>query len=213
MIEQSVNGFGASLELSVSNGQKSSTISLTGNGINLSGKVEFNGEVVFKSDLSTAGSTTINGANIMTGTLSADVVDTSQLKVQNVWYNDPTAGYFSVMSSEISGSSTVTRVGPKDIRNGYLQALELYGSAIYFVRAGKTASHLSSLLFDMEDEKIIPAGDDEWYIATPANSFNRIYLDTGVYLRDQDTSKWSRLYTDGDSLYWVNGSEKEYRIV
>ena len=216
LIEQRVDEFGASLKLSVSNGQKSSTISLTGDGINLSGKVEFNGEVVFKSDLSTAGGTTfINGANIMTGTLSADVVDTSQLKVQNVWYNDPNAGYFSVMSSEISGTakSTVTRLGPKDIRNGYLQALELYGSAIYLVRAGKTASHSSSLLFDMENEEIIPAGDDVWYIGTDNNSFNRIYLDTGVYLRDQDTGKWTRLYADGNTLYWKAGTGEEYVIV
>lgn len=215
LIEQRVDEFGASLKLSVSNGQKSSTISLTGDGINLSGTVQFSGEVVFKSDLSTAGSTTINGANIMTGTLSADMINTTDLRVQKVWYYDANAEekYFSVMSSEISGKSTVTRVGPKDIRNDYLQALELYGSAIYFVRAGKTASHSSSLLFDMEEEAIVPAKDDTWYIGTSNSSFNRIYLDTGVYLRDQDTSAWSRLYTDEDSLYWENGSGDKFRIV
>lgn len=215
LIEQRVDAFGASLKLSVSNDQKSSTISLTGDGINLSGTVQFFGEVVFKSDLSTAGSTTINGANIMTGTLSADMINTTDLRVQKVWYYDANAEekYFSVMSSEISGESTVTRVGPKDIRNGYLQALELYGSAIYFVRAGKTASHSSSLLFDMEAKEIIPASNDDWHIGTSNNSFNRIYLDTGVYLRDQDTSEWSRLYADGDSLYWKNGSGDKHRIV
>jgi hypothetical protein len=216
-IEQKVNALGASLKLSVINGEKTSTIELTKDGVSLSSQtIQFNGEVVFKSDLSKAGDTTfINGANIMTGTLSADMINTTDLRVQKVWYYDASAEekYFSVMSSEISGASTVTRVGPKDIRNGYLQALELYGSAIYFVPAGKTASHTSSLLFDMEEEEIVPAKDDSWYIGTSNNSFSRIYLDTGVYLRDQDTSKWSRLYTDGDSLYWKNGSGKEYRIV
>lgn len=69
-IEQKVNALGASLTLSVTNGEKSSVIKLLKSGVSISSQtVQFTGEVVFKSDLSTAGATTINGANISTDNL------------------------------------------------------------------------------------------------------------------------------------------------
>lgn len=69
-IAQEVNALGASLTLSVTNGEKSSVIKLLKSGVSISSQtIEFKGDVVFKSDLSTAGSTTINGANISTDNL------------------------------------------------------------------------------------------------------------------------------------------------
>lgn len=63
------------IKLSVTNGDKSSTFTLTSGTTTLSsGTIKFNGEVVFKSDLSTAGSTTINGANITTGTITGRTI-------------------------------------------------------------------------------------------------------------------------------------------
>lgn len=168
LIEQRVDAFGASLKLSVTNGEKTSQISLTGDGINLSGTVQFTGDVVFKSDLSTAGSTTINGANIMTGTITADMVDTTKLRVQEVWYYDSDANnYFSVMSSEVSGYNTRTMVGPKDIRNGFAQYLELYGTQIYMSQSGYDLgagdSDNYSIKFDMVNRRIT-AGSASWSI-------------------------------------------------
>ena len=67
-LTQTVNGF----SLSVSNGTSSSTIKLMSGSTVISSKtIEFTGGVVFKSDLSTKGSTTINGSNITTGTINA----------------------------------------------------------------------------------------------------------------------------------------------
>ena len=65
-VQQLVNG----ISLSVDNGSTSSTIKLTSNGVQISsGTISFSGMVKF-SDLSTAGNTTINGANITTGTIT-----------------------------------------------------------------------------------------------------------------------------------------------
>ena len=67
-LTQTVNGF----SLSVSNGTSSSTIQLMSGSTVISSKtIQFTGGVVFKSDLSTNGSTTINGSNITTGTINA----------------------------------------------------------------------------------------------------------------------------------------------
>lgn len=67
-IEQSVD----SIKLGVSNGKTSSVISLYKDGVAVSSKtIQFTGVVTF-SDLSGSGTTKINGANITTGTISAD---------------------------------------------------------------------------------------------------------------------------------------------
>ena len=54
-----------------------------------SAKIAFSGLVTF-TDLASAGSTTINGANITTGQISADRIDTTSLKVQTVYGVDAT---------------------------------------------------------------------------------------------------------------------------
>lgn len=66
-LTQTVNGF----SLSVSNGTSSSTIKLMSGSTVISSKsISFSGMVTF-SDLSTKGSTTINGSNITTGAINA----------------------------------------------------------------------------------------------------------------------------------------------
>ena len=70
-IEQYVD----SITLSVTNGSESSTIQLKAGSTTISSaNITFNGMVTF-NDLSTAGSTVINGANITTGTISADRIN------------------------------------------------------------------------------------------------------------------------------------------
>lgn len=70
-IEQYVD----SITLIVTNGSDSSTIQLKAGSTTISSaNITFNGMVTF-NDLSTAGSTVINGANITTGTISADRIN------------------------------------------------------------------------------------------------------------------------------------------
>ena len=67
VLQQTVDGFA----ISASNGDSSSTLYLTSNGIVMaSAVISFSGMVTF-TDLSSSGATTINGDNIVTGTISA----------------------------------------------------------------------------------------------------------------------------------------------
>lgn len=95
-----------SISLSVTNGESSSTIALTVDGVQVSSKkIQFTGNVVFASDL-TDGQTTISGDNILTGT-----IETARIKLSGkmkVYDNDDNiGGYIGYMSGkDLSGSST-----------------------------------------------------------------------------------------------------------
>ena len=76
-IEQKVDG----ITLSVTNGDTSSTLSIKSGSTTLSSaKIELKGVVTF-TDLSTSGSTTINGGNITTGTISGSRIDGTTLVI------------------------------------------------------------------------------------------------------------------------------------
>ena len=123
LIESNIDG----LSLSVSNGDASSTITLKAGSATLSSKtIQFTGVVTF-TDLLTAGSTTITGSNITTGTInasnvtitninasnitsgtiSADRIDVTNLKVKNVYSPD---NYMAITSTSanlyVGGSSS-----------------------------------------------------------------------------------------------------------
>lgn len=94
------------IELSVSNGESSSTITLLADGVELSSQqIQFTGDVVFASDLAD-GNTVISGDCITTGSISADF-----LKLGGEMYiydslatNADTVGYFGYLEGWISGS-------------------------------------------------------------------------------------------------------------
>lgn len=169
LIEQRVDAFGASLKLSITNGEKSSVIALTGDGISLSGTVAFTGEVVFKSDLSTEGSTTINGANITTGKISAEYIDVGELSTKKVIFSDENYNFDVLSSKVISENNAVVTVGLTDyIKSAdFGQYLNLYGTQIYMIHTGYDlaagASDNYSLKFDMANRRII-AGSTAWSI-------------------------------------------------
>lgn len=125
---QTVNG----MSLSVSNGDSSSTISLIADGTVISsGNIVLSGFVTF-SDLSSSGSTTINGDNITTGTLNVDLI-----KPNNgvyVSFSHPVAAssfnshYFTLgENAEICLGNVSTS---SDIVNNYPGAIVLEGTTI-----------------------------------------------------------------------------------
>lgn len=74
--------FADTLTLEVSNGSTSSTIALMANNAQISSQeIIIKGFVTF-ADLSGAGRTTINGSNIKTGTIDADLIDVDNLYVK-----------------------------------------------------------------------------------------------------------------------------------
>ena len=179
-IIQYVDELNAGLSLSVSNGKESSIISLKNGNITLSSQtIQFTGDVVFKSDLSTAGSTIINGANITTGTISADRIDTSTLRVQEVYYNSGTQ-YYSIISAEQYANNTKTYIGLKDTVSGYGQWLYLLGTQI-FLQTNENAT--SGLIVDTAKESLYPSIDTGYNLGTDKNYFGRIYA-TSYYFAD-----------------------------
>ena len=76
-----VNG----ITMTVTNGTNSSTLTIRNGAIAIaSGTITFTGVVTF-NDLSGNGTTTINGANITTGLISADRIDANSLKVNTIY--------------------------------------------------------------------------------------------------------------------------------
>lgn len=171
MIEQRVDALGASLKLSVTNGTNSSTISLTKDGVSLSSQtIQFTGEVVFKSDLSTAGSTTINGANITTGKISADRIDTSTLYAKQVLLNTD-KGDYPMISSELSDTNNMAyvKIGVTT-DNGWAQFVDVYGTYIRFGRPGYDISTDSKgFLINMADQRMLPNDSNEWSVGWNTN--------------------------------------------
>lgn len=103
-LQQTVDSF----SLSVSNGESSSTIYLYAGGTLIdSARVTFTGMVTFV-DLEESGATTINGDNITTGTIYADVIHLGgQMDVYRTASGFSLGGYIGYMSGmSASGSST-----------------------------------------------------------------------------------------------------------
>lgn len=126
-IEQSVD----SITLGVSNGTSSSVISLYKDGIAVASKtIQFTGVVTF-SDLSGSGTTTINGANIKTGTISADrIAALSRISVGNSYVQCSTSG---VVIYSSTGGIELGAPGASIMANGTIYG---NGSPNAFVASG-----------------------------------------------------------------------------
>lgn len=123
-----------SLTLSVSNSGTSSTITLIKDGIALSSDdIYISGFVTF-SDLSTSGSTTINGDNITTGTVSVDLIKPNNgVTVQfDHPLGTPSLGTkiieFAINNDICVGSSSST----SKIASSYPDAVVIEGTSIFY---------------------------------------------------------------------------------
>lgn len=106
-LELTVNG----ITLEVTNDKDSSSLKIMSNGVQLgsTGTIQFTGDVVFASDLS-SGTTTVSGDCIRTG-----VLDTQDIKLRNllevVDSFDNTAGYVGYGTSNIDSSAAMVISG------------------------------------------------------------------------------------------------------
>ena len=92
-------------------------IQLSADGITTQSKtIKFTGEVVFKSDLSTEGSTTINGANITTGTITGRTISGGTITGATITGNTISGG--TITSAELYSptiyGSTINIYGEND---------------------------------------------------------------------------------------------------
>lgn len=182
--------------------------------------ITFEGYVTFKS-LSEPGATFINGANIMTGTITAD-----SLNVKEVWYYDDYSGIdYKLITSTASGINTFTKIGPFELGgrgtdlNDWMQSLELYGNPIYFGRPGYEAkSDGRALIIDVHNREIRPANDaGVWDIGLEDYPFSDLFLEDDLNLYDscEDgmSPGWTRLYTHERHLYWRDADGDTHEIV
>ncbi|MGN0493525.1 MAG: hypothetical protein ACI4F7_07750, partial [Acutalibacteraceae bacterium] len=119
------------ISLSVKNGEESSVLTLSANGTELSSKtIKFSGMVTFDS-LSTAGSTTINGDNIKTGTIDASMVNVTNLNASNITSGTIRADLID--ASNIKMYTLYTKVGDASypvITGSYLSTLYIGGDGV-----------------------------------------------------------------------------------
>ena len=74
-----------SIKLSVSNGEKSSTIKLMAGSTQISSEeIKFTGNVIFASDLGATGTTVVYGGRIATGTITADKIATGAITSEKI---------------------------------------------------------------------------------------------------------------------------------
>lgn len=203
LISTSIDG----ISLSVSNGTKSSTIKLMHDGVQIgsSGTIQFTGDVVFKSDLSTVGNTTINGANITTGTISADKIDTSSLYVKTVRINSDTSEAI-ILSSQIGVNDDVsirlgvdrTQADSVGLNNDFVYQVHLYGDMIHFKATDGTGS---SLTMRTDAQRVYSTGN--WDLGSKNNPFNLVYA-RELWLTDKDGNAGCLYTTNGEKLYWYS---------
>lgn len=105
-IEQMVNN----ITLSVSNGDSESTLTISANGTELdSATIRIRGMVTFE-DLEGDGTTSINGSNLMTGTVKADLIRGNEIELLDD--RERTAGYITLEgASSTSGQKIVMESG------------------------------------------------------------------------------------------------------
>ena len=208
-ITQAVDQYESKLHLSVANNDKSSTISLqalqNGSYVTISSDtITLAGEVVFKSDLSTKGATTINGENIETGTL----------KLQEVYYKDPTTSmYHSIISAERIANNTWTYIGPKDLAGNFGQYLQLYGTQIYFSSPNLTDE---AFIIDAENRVLHPSHDAYWSLGKDDRRLSTIFaieIVSNFYLFDNVTSGSILFVNNKGNLIFTDKKGNQHTIV
>ena len=149
------------------------TISLKSGNVQISSAdINFNGLVTF-TDLSTSGATTIDGGNVTTDNLYVNKVFFAENK------------NYTIVTSKMSGENGVVQVGVQSPISGMAAFLELYGSFIYF-KDPDNSSASYQLQVQTSNQCIVPGKKGVWDIGSTLNYFNRLYVDT-IYYNKQET--------------------------
>ena len=149
------------------------TISLKSGNVQISSAdINFNGLVTF-TDLSTSGATTIDGGN----------VTTDNLYVNKVFFAENEN--YTIVTSKMSAQNGVVQVGVQSPISGMAALLELYGSFIYF-KDPNNSSASYQLQVQTFNQCIVPGKKGVWDIGSTLNYFNRLYVDT-IYYNKQET--------------------------
>lgn len=157
----------------------------------------------------------IMGDRIAAGTISASAIDTTTLRVQEIWYYDQ-YNLYRMLRSVVTGYNTWTNVGPEQIDNSYAHILNLYGTNIYFKAPGVSYNTIGShtLNVDTVNYRLDPIGQwtlghgdflsDHSFTSAFINAiyFSRVIVNSGQlnyeYGRLEMKQNGSLVYTDPD---------------
>ncbi len=194
----------------IRSGTSASNFTMTDRAVQLTaGSIDLSGYVTITS-LGTAGATTINGSNIVTGRISANVIDTDNLKVQTVYgYYDPEESWSNQVILKADRSGDIS-IGSYSI-NGTPKYTDL-GITVY---NGVTISNGSGttkrrIYFDLVNGAVTPSfGNNsaltKWSLGTSNNPFSSVEaLSVSVKSLSFRTSNYS--YSGDATLTASDGS-------
>jgi len=150
----------------IASGTSASNFTMTDRAVSLvADRIDLSGYVTITS-LKTAGSTTINGSNITTGTISADRIDASTLKVSRMY-----AG--STVNVAITSSGTETLYIGGDGTWNY-KYLKIFADTIQFMQF--SAGSTSMLVMDIGNQSFRPNADNFWDLGNVNYGFGTLYV-------------------------------------
>ena len=150
----------------IASGTSVSNFTMTDRAVSLvADRIDLSGYVTITS-LKTAGSTTINGSNITTGTISADRIDASTLKVSRMY-----AG--STVNVAITSSGTETLYIGGDGTWNY-KYLKIFADTIQFMQF--SAGSTSMLVMDIGNQSFRPNADNFWDLGNVNYGFGTLFI-------------------------------------
>ncbi len=150
----------------IASGTSASNFTMTDRAVSLvADRIDLSGYVTITS-LRTAGSTTINGSNITTGTISADRIDASTLKVSRMY-----AG--STVNVAITSSGTETLYIGGDGTWNY-KYLKIFADTIQFMQF--SAGSTSMLVMDIPNQSFRPNANNFWDLGNVNYGFGTLYI-------------------------------------
>jgi len=150
----------------IASGTSASNFTMTDRAVSLvADKIDLSGYVTITS-LKTAGSTTINGSNITTGTISADRIDASTLKVYKLY-----AGSSVNVAITSSGTETLYIGGDGTWNYKYLK---IFADTIQFMQF--SAGSTSMLVMDIPNQSFRPNANNFWNLGNVNYGFGTLYI-------------------------------------
>ena len=179
----------------IASGTSSSNFTMTDRAIKLvADKIDLSGYVTF-SALSTSGKTTINGANITTGTISADRIDTTSLKVKIIYAES------GKVSLKEYTSSTMYIGGDGTWNYDYVYIFA--GTQIKMATWGGVGTH--ALIVDTENHCVRPATIVDWDLGNISYPFGDVWCES-VTIRNSKSNDGFIGYNGGTFEIVANGA-------
>ena len=181
-------------------GDSQSTMTLTDKAISLvSGTIDLSGFVTFHS-LETSGESSINGANIITGSITADKIVTTNLLVQTV-YGSMFEDRPWLNQVILSTDGSIIRLGSWGYSNPDYNEISITANESVIIGEGTFVGDIN-VEFDIRNKKIIPTYTllASWELGTSSNPFANVATE-GLLLHNRSRGSIQFSLTSGTGGY------------